>query len=330
MIKYLVKGTIKLLKNTDNDEVFPESPGPLVSTRPEDLIDKPKPKWLNIIIASLLGGFVCLYLFDFQIIEDEDVLIGETWLSIGMVADELELHPQTINRSDAIERNGSRRVKFDKEGRVTYIDKNIVYRIKAEFTSKEWESPTTLASQYGFSKEAIEEFVEPFRISNPDWFRYGRTLNSTHQRYSRELQDKIRYHFGYLRDGIRSTVIARKHSMTKATVEMIAEKFRGTHPQWFLVNRRGFEAYHPNLEKRIDNALGNRHYYVSIEELLRDLESEDREKASDYIWKFYDINPEWFLNIRNADSVHPDLVDKARDYINTRARARKRIDNNYN
>lgn len=147
-------------------------------------------------------------------------------------------------------------------GKVTeHYSPELVEILKKEFHRNKdapegWKTNTALSSELDIAAPTVSKIAEKFRQTNPEYFNNFKNIQGrVFEHYSPELVEKITNEIKKIEDAPEGWEIKKSLSkvlnITGATVGVMAEKYRASHPEYFkefkIVRGRIYEHYSPEL-----------------------------------------------------------------------------------
>lgn len=124
------------------------------------------------------------------------------------------------------------------------------------FAPEGWSTCGKIAKQIGVRHRFANQIADKLRDTHPDYFRfYLDKSGKRSEHYSPELVDIINQELQLRPDEVPEgwiaiNSLARQYKSTGKFVSKVAERYRGSHPEWFQIFRnrgRLFEYYSPEL-----------------------------------------------------------------------------------
>jgi hypothetical protein len=188
-----------------------------------------------------------------------------------------------------------------------------------------WITLRALAIEVGITPKTVQNFMEKYRVTNPDWFKKYRHEKKLDQECLHpDLAEKIRSHYEKIKEKkpkegwmtVRGLAESGRISISDTTLRPIVEKYKAEHPEWFKIFR---------------NEMGNERMYLSpklIGELIDKYEipegwvlPADLSKSFgvsyhaiyNHIEKYRTTHPEWFKTYKDSrENEHeyfsPELI----------------------
>ncbi len=230
-----------------------------------------------------------------------------------------------------VSKNGGQKVEYLSPELVSILQKELVDNIAPEG----WKVLRALRFSIGISGSPIKKIAEPYRDSNPEWFKTFRSEDGNLREYfSPELVSIIETEL--LKEGeapegwLRNTTIANSLEVTKEKTKKLADQSREAHPEWFkdFRGKEGiFEYYSPELILIIKNSI-----FIEENEAPGGWETnkglQNKTNFSYYLLEKIEepyrlTHPEWFKNFRSKTGVYEHLSPELVSIIKEEAERRQ-------
>ncbi len=238
---------------------------------------------------------------------------GVAWKTVNNFVDQYrETNPEWFR----LFRNGTRVAEAFHPDLIAIIEEKIVL----EKVPEGWMTASMLISQDGMVWETINNFVNQYRETNPEWFGKFKSGSNITEAFHPELISIIREKIIVEKVPENWMTASRLHDQIKVTARIInnfVNKYRETNPDWFGKFRSGpniTEAFHPDLVNMIKENLNIEKIpegWMTARKLIKHTKS-STPTVNNFVDQYRETNPEWFGKFKSGSNIteafHPDLV----------------------